>query len=94
MPGKGMQKEMKPIPVPCYWNAKVITEGLQNISAEEDKQKRQWVYSLTNILWLLSKTSPEEIYIRVWKKECNKHITSLFNVVKEPQPKIYLKAPS
>lgn len=62
MTEKGMQKEMKPIPVPCYWIAKVIiTEELQNISAE-DKQKRQWGYIHTNILWLLSKSSLEGSY--------------------------------
>lgn len=61
MTEKGMQKEMKPIPVPCYWIAKVITEELQNISAE-DKQKRQWAYIHTNILWLLSKSSLEGSY--------------------------------
>ena len=60
---KGPPKEMKP--VSCHWPAKVIAEGLQYISAEEDKQKRQWVYILTNNLWVfLSKSGSEEISIK------------------------------
>ena len=67
-------------PVSCHWPAKVIAEGLQYISAEEDKQKRQWVYILTNILcflWLfffLSKSGSEGISLKSERKMWQTHI--------------------
>lgn len=40
MTEKGMQKEMKTIPIPCYWIAKVIISGITKYFCRRRQTKK------------------------------------------------------